>query len=105
MKIAQYFCILVISLTIATKIGFTIQRLYVDIKGIFLASLLAVLAGAVSLGYPILAIFAFLFVFSYCLCKVGEVEFLPDTILALMISVAVIVILISNKVVDINYIF
>lgn len=104
MKIFQLFCILVISLTIATKIGFTIQRVYVDIKGLALAAVLAVTAGIVSLGYPILAVFAFILVFLYCLCKIGEVSLLPDAILAIMISGAVVLMLIANNVVDINYV-
>lgn len=86
-----------IVLAIATKIGFFIQRIYLDIKGIALASFLSILTGMVSLGYPIIAVIASYIMFLYLLCKIGEVEPIPDAIFASIIGVGTLTLVVINN--------
>lgn len=88
---------LTLVLTIATKIGFILQRVYVDIRAVALASLLAVVTGVVLLGYPILAALIGGMMFLYLLCRIGQIELMPDALFSTVIGIGAIGILVLNN--------
>ena len=92
---------IVFLLTIATEIGFFIQRSYCNIIIVVLSSLLAVLAGTVTFVYPWLSIISTIVIYFYCLCKFGGVKFMPDALLTGIIAIGGIAILYIQDIIKI----
>lgn len=102
MGIVSITLISTLVLTISTKIGFFIQKVYFDVVGIALAAFLSIITGLVTLAYPILAIILSCSMFMYLLCKIGDIELLPDAILASIIGIGVLGIIIVKNINLIN---
>jgi len=92
-------------LTIATKIGFIIQRTYVDIRGIALSALLATVTAFGTIGLPFMCIIATLTIYLHLLCKVGKTDLFPDTILAAIIGGSVSIIMMMDYLKDLNILY
>ena len=92
------FFICTIILTITTKIGFVIEGVYFDIKGLALCAFLGVLTVFVSMGFKIFGLVIGYFLYVKLLCKVGEVELMPDAILASIIGCTIWGIIIFDKI-------
>ena len=92
-------------LTIATKIGFIVQRTYVDIRGIALSALLAIVTAFGTMGLPFMCIIATLTVYLHLLCKIGKTDLFPDTILATIIGGSALIIIMMDYIKDLNILY
>ena len=93
---------LALALAVGTEIGFLIQRTYIDIRLIAIASVLAVTVALVTLAYPIIDILATMTIFLYILTKDTEIPLSPDALLAAIVGLAFVAILILEKVINVS---
>lgn len=87
LEILKLFFILIILVTITTKLGFTIQRSYIDIKVTLASAAISILVGIILI--PTNLILGFIVGYAillFLICKWGEVELLTDAIFATIIA-------------------
>lgn len=95
--ILKKFIVLILILTIATEVGFLMQKFYADIRAIALSAIISVLVCIIILPKSIIlgVIIAYI-LFSILLNKFLEVELMPEAILASIIGVGMSIFIIIN---------
>lgn len=102
MEIIRLILICTVILSATTKVGFIIQRTYVDIKGIILSAFLATVTAFVTVSIPVICILATFIIYSYLLCKIGKVSLLPDALLAQIIGTSASIVIMIDYLKDFN---
>ncbi len=102
MEIVKLGIKLALALAVGTEIGFLIQRMYIDIRLIAIASVLTVTAALVTLAYPVIDVLASITIFLYILTRDTEIPLSPDAMLASIVGFSFVAILIVEKFINIS---
>ena len=90
------FLITLIVIVTTTKIGFMIQKVYVDIKAIIPAVAIAILIGMIFSNIPLLGLFIGYVVLIELLTRMAKVKAMPDALFATVIGIGLQVIILIN---------